>query len=231
MNLSNRLKEIIKLVPKNSIVADIGTDHGQIPVYLIENKISKRVIATDISKPSLDKTIDLIEERKLEDKILTKLGDGLEVLRPFQVDTVIMAGMGGILITEILESNRKVTDSISHFIFQPMVASKELRQYLVENQFKIVDESLAREGERFYEIILAKKGPSTIEKDIYYELGPKLIEKNHPLLRTYIEKKISQLNNIKNSLKKAKDAEALEKKRDIIEKIKAYREVLETIES
>ena len=92
MRLSERLKAIANFVPSNSIVADIGTDHGYIPVYLIENKISKKVIGTDISKGSLDKIIEYVKQMGFEDKIDTRLGDGLEVIKPYEIDTVIIAG-------------------------------------------------------------------------------------------------------------------------------------------
>src|SRR5699024_2997163 len=132
MRLSNRLKTIGKLVPQNSIVADIGTDHGYIPAYLIKNKISKKVIGTDISKESLDKIIQYVKNLNYENYIDSRLGNGLEVIKPYEVDTVIIAGMGGVLISDILDKDKEVTDSISNFILQPMIGAEELRKYLIE---------------------------------------------------------------------------------------------------
>ncbi|WP_406242265.1 tRNA (adenine(22)-N(1))-methyltransferase [Tissierella carlieri] len=157
MKLSERLLTLANLVPKNSIVADIGTDHGYIPAYLIENKISKKVIGTDISKGSLDKIIEYVKELGFEDKIDSRLGDGLEVIKPYEVDTVIIAGMGGLLIRDILEKHKEISNSIIDFILQPMVAAKELRQYLIENNFEIIKEELVKEENKYYEIIHAKK--------------------------------------------------------------------------
>ena len=110
---SKRLLEIASLVEENSIVADIGTDHGYIPVYLMEEARAKRVIGSDISKGSLNKIVNYVRMKKLEDKIDTRLGNGLEVLRPFEVDTVIIAGMGGMLIRDILEKNLRKKSSQS----------------------------------------------------------------------------------------------------------------------
>ena len=135
MKLSERLMTIISLIPQNSIVADIGTDHGYIPAYLIENKISKKVIGTDISKGSLEKIIEYVRGLGYEEKIDSRLGDGLEVVKPYEIDTVIIAGMGGLLIRDILEKDKDVRESIVNFILQPMVAAKELREYLIENNF------------------------------------------------------------------------------------------------
>lgn len=177
MNLSKRLQKIVDFVPKDTKVCDIGTDHGYIPVYLIKSHISKQVIATDISKGSLDKIIDLVEKEKLEDSIDMRLGDGLDIISPHEVETLIIAGMGGILISEILEKDKDITRTIKNFIFQPMVGGEELRKYLTENNFQIVDEELIFEDGKYYEIIFAREGEQEIKKDIYYEISEILIKK------------------------------------------------------
>src|SRR5690554_2415658 len=144
MKLTKRLNEIAGMVNNNSIVADIGTDHGYIPKFLIDKEIAKMVIATDISKGSLDKTIGYIEEENLSDYINARLGDGLDPIKPFEVDTIIIAGMGGLLIAEILETNKKKLDSYIEYILQPMVGADELRKYLTNNGFRIIDDKVVR---------------------------------------------------------------------------------------
>lgn len=221
--------EISKLVEKNSIVADIGTDHGLLPVYLIENKISKLVIGTDISEKSLQKTIDYVEERKLEKDIITRVGDGLEVIKPYEVDTLIVSGMGGLLIENILENNIKTRDSIVNFILQPMIASKELRQYLIKNNFKIIDETLAKEGDKFYEIIYAKRELSYVGDEIDYEISKKLIEKNHPLLKEFIIFNINKLEFIINKLKGERSPKSIQRYSEVKEKRDIYKTVLNSL--
>lgn len=230
MKLSERLMSIANFVPKNSIVADIGTDHGYIPAYLIENKISKKVIGTDISKGSLDKIIEYIKELRFEDKIDTRLGDGLEVIKPYEVDTVIIAGMGGLLIRDILENHRKVSDSIIDFILQPMVAQKELREYLIENNFEIIGEELVKEENKYYEIIHARKGKSLIEKEVYYEISPILIRNKHPLLKEFVENKIGAANKILTEIEGLQTEKSKERYLELTNAVKEYREVLEEIE-
>ena len=146
MNLSERLQTIANFVPKNSVVADIGTDHGYIPIYLIENNISKKVIATDISKNSLEKAIENVNIYNYENKIDTRHGNGLETIKEYEVDTVIIAGMGGILIKDILDKSWSKRDSITNFILQPNIATSELRKYLIEKNFEILDEKLVKDG-------------------------------------------------------------------------------------
>ncbi|WP_409228572.1 tRNA (adenine(22)-N(1))-methyltransferase [Gudongella sp. SC589] len=190
MNLSPRLKKIVDFVPKNSIVADIGTDHGYVPKYLIDEGISKLVIATDISKGSLQKTLDYIREENLDEDIKARLGDGLEPILPFEVDTAIIAGMGGILITEIIAKSMDTAKSINNLILQPMVGSVELRKFLHGTGFRIVDEDIVKEGDKYYEIIVAKSGLQKFAKELDYEISPVLLKKKNPLIKELVETRL-----------------------------------------
>ncbi len=231
MKLSKRLQAIENYVSENAIVADIGTDHGYIPVSLIENGKAKKVIATDISKGSLDKTVEFVKDLRLEDKIDTRLGDGLQVIKPYEVDTLIIAGMGGLLIMEILESNLKTLDSIVNFIFQPMVASRELRQYLVKNSFSILDEDLVYEDKKYYEIIYAQRGKTNLVKEIDFEINPLLIAKGHPLVKDFIKYKIKGGENILDELSRGETDKSIERYKLIEESLQMYREVLKKVDS
>lgn len=226
MKLSDRLLTIADFVPKNSIVIDIGTDHGYIPVYLIKNNISKKVIATDISEESLLKGITIIKEEFLEDKIETRVGDGFHVLKPFEADTAIIAGMGGPLIVDIIDKRKDISRTITNFILQPMVGSDKLRKYLYNNSFKIIDEKLVKEGENFYEIIYAKEGKQYVEKDIFFDIGKKLIENKDPLLEKFINYKIKGAKDILKKIENIRSVNAMERKKALQKKIDEYQEVL-----
>ncbi len=228
---SERLLEISKLVKENAIVADIGTDHGYIPVYLIENKVAKKVIGSDVSKGSLNKIISYVKSRKLEEFIDTRLGNGLEVIKPFEIDTVIIAGMGGILITEILEKDRNITNSINNFILQPMVGAKELREYLLDNGFTIITTKLLKEDGRYYEIINAKIGKEKKWTDINLELPQNLIEEKHPLLIEYINHKIDFSKNVLDGIRDKDGEKVKERVEELNKEIEAYEEVLRQVES
>lgn len=231
MNLSDRLIKISEFVKKDTKILDVGTDHGYIPIYLVENKISKDIIASDISADSLKKTTELVEKKELQGNIDSRLGNGLEVIDPFEVDGVIMAGMGGILIQKILEKNKEITDSIKYFIFQPMIASKELRQYLSQNNFKIIDEELSKEGDKFYEIIYAEKGCEKLKDEIYYEISEILIEKNHNLIKEFIKNKIKLTKSVIIELEDKTSKRSIERRNQLEKKIKQYMEVLKQVEA
>lgn len=231
MRLSKRLMAIAELVPENSIVADIGTDHAHIPAYLIKNNISKKVIGTDISKGSLEKIIGYIEKSGYEKEIEARLGYGLEVLKPYEVDTVVISGMGGVLINEILDKDKNITNSITNFIFQPMLGVDELRKYLMENSFEILKEDLVKEDNIYYEIIFAKKGKAYIEKAINYEIAKDLILEKHPIVKEFVENKIYLAERIIENLKGNESEKVQERFDKLSDQIRQYREVLIQIES
>lgn len=231
MNLSKRLQKIADFVPGDTTVCDIGTDHGYIPVYLIKSNISKKVIGTDISKGSLVKIIDLVKKEKLQTSIDVRLGDGLDILKPNEVDTLIIAGMGGILISEILKKGKDLLASIENFILQPMIGAEELRRYLIENNFQIVDEELVFEEGKYYEIIFAKKGQGQIDKDIYYEISEILIKNKHPLIKPFVEYKKNKIKNIMDDIKFIDTERSIDKYNKLKLCLNQYQEVLKEIDS
>lgn len=196
MKLTPRLKTIANFVVAGERVADIGTDHGYLPVYLVEKKISNQIIAADINEGPLLSAKSIIEKTNYQDIIKLRLGSGIEVLQPGEVDTVIIAGMGGVLISEILGQDLEKSYSYGKFILQPMVAQDDLRRYLYANGFNIVDEKLAREGEKYYEIMVVEKGESSVEDDIYFEVSPHWFRNKDDLLLEYLDFKIEKLEKI-----------------------------------
>ena len=118
VSLSKRLNAVASLVESGSSVADVGTDHGYIPVYLVENKISPFVVAMDINEKPLASCKSLVKAAGFEDVILTRLSNGLEKLDRGECDTAIIAGMGAELIVDILSKCDFVNEL--HLILQPM---------------------------------------------------------------------------------------------------------------
>ncbi|MEF2902093.1 MAG: class I SAM-dependent methyltransferase [Terrisporobacter sp.] len=225
MKLTNRLLKIASLVNENKRLADIGTDHGYIPVYLLnEGKINFAILA-DINKGPLENARSEVKRNKLEDKVDLRLGSGIEVLKKGEVDEVIIAGMGGILIGELLEANKEVAHSVEKLILQPMQAQEELRRYLLNNGYEILNECLEKEDFRLYEIIEARYTGknTTIDDEINYEVSQKLIENKDELLAEFIDNKIKKYNNIIEKLGD-KNSEAVIFKRNLanekIEKLK-----------
>lgn len=204
MKLTDRLLKIASLVTKGKKVADIGTDHGYIPVYLLNKGDIDYAILADVNKGPLENAKKEVRHNGLMDKVDLRLGSGIEVLEKNEVDEVIIAGMGGILISELLEAKKEVAHSLDKLILQPMQAQNELRKYLLNNGYEIIDEVLVKEDFRLYEIIIAKytSKNTQVEDEIFYEVGKKLIENKDPLLNEFIDKKIFMYNSI---IKKIED--------------------------
>lgn len=231
MKLTPRLLTIANFVSKDSVVADIGTDHGYIPVYLIKKQISKKVIAADINKGPLLSAQKTVREHGLEDFIETRLGNGLQPIDKNEVDTVIIAGMGGMLIRDILMDKKEVTNSVKRFILQPMTAQEELRRWLVQNNFKIIDEKLSCEGDKIYEIMVVEQGKQEIDEEIYFVVSKKLIEEKDPLVESFVKKHIRKQENIIKSLMNQETEKAKEKLRECKEKIEKLEGVLKCLKS
>lgn len=215
MKLTDRLLKIASLVSEGKRVADIGTDHGYIPVYLLNKGLVSFAILADVNKGPLENARKEVRHNNLSDKTDLRLGSGIEVLNKGEVDEVIIAGMGGILISELLEAKKEVSHSVEKLILQPMQAQEELRKYLLNNGYEILDEVLVKEDFRVYEIIVARyTGKNTVvEDDIYYEVGTKLIENNDLLLKEFIDKKIYKYNSVIEKLE-GKSGDTIDKKRN-----------------
>ncbi|MDK2798647.1 MAG: tRNA (adenine22-N1)-methyltransferase [Clostridiales bacterium] len=194
--LTPRLQLIADKVLPGARVADIGTDHAYIPIYLITKGISNYVIASDVKKGPVEKAKDNVKKYNLMHRIDVRLGNGLEKVSLGEVDTVIIAGMGGVLIAEILSAAKSALKTIDRLILQPMVGQEEVRKWLINNHFKIVDEELVMEGSKIYNVIVAEHGEDKIEKEIFNYIGKKLVEKKDPLLKNLLIDRITELNKI-----------------------------------
>ena len=207
MDLSGRLKAIADVVPKSHKAADIGTDHGYVPLSLLQDHRIGYAIAADISAGSLNKAKMLIRQYHMEHCMETRLG--------------------GLLICDILEKDEAVARTASALVLQPMTAQAELRRWLVSNRYGIAQEDLAREEQRIYEIIVAVPGLEAAkpDQDIYYDIGWKLIEERHPLLGEFIRRKIRALEEIVAQLEAGKTASAMARRMELEERIRLYKEV------
>lgn len=231
MKLYGRLSAMADMVKLGESIADIGTDHGLLPIFLLEKNISPRAILTDVNKDPLaaaKSNFDLYLPGVEGD---FRLGNGLEPLEKGEVDTVIIGGMGGELIGEILAKDLEKTRTYKRFILQPRTKMIELREFLHNYAFQVEAEKLVREGKFICEIIMAVPGDVKGKykkksfREIDLEISPLLFSNKDPLLEDYIRYKINKERYIINEIKKKGSAVSLGKK----EKAKARLEELEGI--
>lgn len=214
--LNPRLKKIAELVPQNKCTADIGTDHAYIPIVLVNQGTASRAIASDIKKGPLMRADENIRHNGLSDRIETRLGAGLKTLAAGEAEVVIIAGMGGILIADILEESRKIVDSAKLLILQPMTAVPELREYLSGNGYEISAEYLEAEDEKLYNIVVAKSGGNTqyTQKEIYLGKG---LEQTSPLLfKRYKDSVLTKINKRIEGLKKSVQSESKDELEELV---------------
>jgi tRNA (adenine22-N1)-methyltransferase len=187
---------IAAMVKPGSRLADIGTDHAYLPVYLVTEGIIQFAVAGDVNHGPFLSAVESIKRYQLTSAIDVRLGDGFNVLIPGEVDTVILAGMGGAGIIGILSRHKDITSSLSRLILQPMLAAGAVRHWLVDNGWHLVDETLVEDDGRIYEIIVAEQGESHKYPDIEYDIGPLVWEKRHPLLKDHLALLIAQTKHV-----------------------------------
>ncbi|MBR4073542.1 MAG: SAM-dependent methyltransferase [Clostridia bacterium] len=153
--LSERLRLAATLVPDNARVCDVGTDHGYLAAALYKSGRVKSVIATDINEKPLAHAAESIKRLKA-DGVELRLCDGLAGVSPQEVDTVIIAGMGGEVISGILSRAEWVKNQDITLILQPMTSAWELRSFLYKNGFNILREPCLSEKGKVYSVILAR---------------------------------------------------------------------------
>ena len=217
--ITPRLKCIIDHT-NGKTVADIGTEHAYIPIYLIQHNLADHVIASDVRKGPVNTARDNIEKNGLSNKIEVRLGSGLSVLKNDEADTIIIAGMGGQLISEIIEAEIIISRNCK-LVLQPMNAQYELRKYLLENNFKITNEDIAVEGFKVYNIMNVESGyQEKFKTDFEYQI-PKYLA-GHKYFKNLLDKKRREFTKVIKGLKNSKDTD--------MEKLGLYEYWLEELE-
>lgn len=204
MKLKGRLKAIAEMVPSCRIMCDIGTDHAYIPIYLLEKRICKKAIAVDLRGGPLITARKNIQEHGFERDIETRIGHGLQPVEENEIEVIVVAGMGGLLICDILSEGKTKAMKASKLILQPMNAIEIVREWLFDNLFSIASEKLVKEGGKIYNIIAAEwTGVKSDVMRIHHHIGEKLIDCRDPLLGEYISRKIKQLDKVISGLEKS----------------------------
>lgn len=203
MELTPRLKKISELIPKGSVVADIGTDHAYLPTYCLLSGISPRAFAMDVNQGPLDRARDTVDKYGVADRVELRLSDGIAGLSRGEADVIVIAGMGGLLIQNILSAHPDVLKEGTLLILQPMLAQKELREYLYSSGNAVTDEYLAVEGNKVYNIILARAGLKYTPTPEDITIGRNIRRNSPECFDAYRDKHTGILNKIISGYKKS----------------------------
>ncbi len=211
--LTPRLYTIFEHIPHCRCFADIGTDHAYLPVFMCLSKKAECAIASDIKKGPLLRAEKTVTDYAANDKISLRLGAGLDTLKKDEADAVSIAGMGGLIIAEILKAGIDKLGSAKTIILQPMTAVSELREFLINNGWTIEDEYLAKEDMKIYNILSVSlpKGNNETYSPVELYLGKHLIKKRPVHFDEYLNKHINKLENMIDGLKSSDLRESKEK--------------------
>lgn len=228
MQLSQRLSSVASMVTAGNCLADVGTDHGYVPIYLYERNVIPRAIAMDVNKGPLERAELHIAESGMKNVIETRLSDGLAALKAGEADSIVIAGMGGPLMIRILSAYPEVTASAKELILQPQSEIAEVRIWLYEQGYEIIEEHMVFEDGKYYPMFKAVKNQEA-EKltDLEYKFGRLEVLKEQSVLKSYIMRELAN----KQAILKKLNEEMTEKSKGRAEEMKSLITELEEMYS
>lgn len=225
------------MVTSGGVLADVGTDHGYIPIALLEKHRITGAIAMDINEGPLARAKEHIADAGLGEYIQTRLSDGVQALKVQEADSILIAGMGGELVIHILKEGDEVCASAAELILQPQSEIRRVREFLREHRYKIVDEDMVCEDGKYYPMMRVihvdtdeswskMNEESRTACDIY---GPLLLRNGHPVLRRFLVRQHRQLTELLQRLRQQKQTEAIGRRISELQQELSYNESAYTI--
>ncbi|WP_243735199.1 tRNA (adenine(22)-N(1))-methyltransferase [Paenibacillus turpanensis] len=243
VKLSKRLQTIAELVLPGSKTADIGSDHALLPVYLVQLNKIPLAIAGEINEGPYDAAVRGVAEADLSKQITVRRGDGLSVLIPGEVDAVTIAGMGGALISHILESGKEKLAGVRQLVLQPNVGETFVRQWLRANDWYLQSETILEEDGKIYEVLNSVRAPDAhqrnaelycveseaglqIHEEMKLTFGPYLLFQENSVFEQKWNGELAKLQMIAKQMKESDSEQSKRKLQQFEEEMKQITEVL-----
>lgn len=218
-------------------MADIGTDHALLPCDLVINGIVPCAVAVEVNEGPYAVACQQVRKFGLDDLIDVRLGDGLTVVRPDEVKTIVLAGMGAPLMLDVLEAGKEVLADVTQLVLQPNVAASQLRFWMLENGWQLTEEDLVYEHGYFYEILVATQGDpmepyrkltnaKQVARDHIMEIGPLLWQCKHPVLRQNLESVLTKQSRILKQMPENGQTKTKKKRENLIREIGELKELI-----
>lgn len=201
LKLSPRLSAVADMITKGSSVADVGTDHGYIPIYLALNRLTQYALAMDVNEGPLGRAAENIRAYGVEDVVSTRLSDGLAGLDDGGIDSIVIAGMGGLLIMRILENDIYKAHTAGELVLSPHSDVDAVRGFLARNDFRIADERIVKDEGKYYFVIKAINGHQDMPEGAPLYYGAPLLERKDVTLKEYLDKELALRGRILDNLK------------------------------
>ncbi|MBA4493178.1 tRNA (adenine(22)-N(1))-methyltransferase [Paenactinomyces guangxiensis] len=231
--ISYRLQTIADFIPDQMRVADIGGDHAFLLLHLAKQGRLRRGIVGEINPGPFENAQHRVSMMGYSPLIEVRLGDGLSVVDQDEIDVVVIAGMGGALISQILEEGKEKLSHIKRLVLQPNVGGRRVRTWLNENHFQIIEETIVEEAGIFYEVIAAEPGEGQhlyrhpkLTAGQLLELGPILWRKKHPLLKKKLLEDWRAKQKILRQLENGRSEEARRRKEELEQEMKEWEKVM-----
>ena len=221
-----RLDALLKILKNSKSIADIGCDHAYLSILLARSDDSKKIIAADIKEGPLLRAKKNVERFALSDRIELRLGDGLSPLKSGEVDTIVIAGMGALVISHILSEGAHIAKQANFLVLQPMSSAHELREFLYKNGYIIENEVLVREDRRIYTIIIAKSGNTDVFTPGDCYISPALRKSGDVLYREYLLKQKSIIKSALDGMHRAKRSTDEQKYKKLVCELEKFCEEL-----
>jgi len=202
--LTKRLLAVSQFVSRDTSLADIGSDHALLPIYLLQQNLAQRAIVSELGNGPYERLRTAVAESDCSSLIEVRQGDGLQVLSPGEVHTVVLAGMGGDTMAAILAYDKLKTASFAEYVFQPMSKPDVLRREMARQGLTINHELVIKENRKYYVIIHAKSQGRVFQlSDLEADIGPIILYKKDRLDREYqmqwLEKYRRVVDNARNA--------------------------------
>ncbi len=238
VRLSQRMQALADMVTPGSVLCDVGCDHGFLPIYLVQKGTIPKGIAMDVAPGPLSAAREHIAAEGLAEKISTRLSDGLCKLQREEADCVLIAGMGGGLVLHILSESREKASDLKELILQPQSELYEVRKYLFQEGYELLEEDMVLEDGKFYPMMKVRyagvvpenapsvrqisSDPESMEQGFYF--GSLLIRDKHPVLKQYLLREQTIQQKVLNQLDAQPSTEAIKKRR---QEVKSYLDMVE----
>ena len=219
MEISHRIQAVASFVTPGLTVADIGCDHGYTTIYLLREGIAPKVYAMDINKGPLERAVQNIERAGLQGQVVFRLSDGMEKLLPDEAGCLLLSGMGGILIRDILSRSPAVVEKAAELVLQPQSELGILRHYLHDRGYCIVRESMLLDAGKYYTVMKAVKGEEQYEGEMEYRYGRLLLEKRSDVFVEWLKKELARMDAIVEGMKDKKGERSHQRYKDLCENI------------
>lgn len=249
VKLSQRLQDIADCVPEGARLADIGSDHALLPTFLVQRGTVPFAVAGEVNRGPMEAAAKQVREAGLTGRIDVRLGDGLAVVAPGEVDAVTIAGMGGALIASILEAGKAKLAGVRTLVLQPNVGEDSVRRWLSANGWLLVGERILEEDGKIYEILTALRADSaddirradalyeaadlgnglTLSGDLLYRMGPYLIREASDVWAKKWDQELNKLAYVREQVLRSELESARAKAEELQADMERIREVVECL--